>query len=239
MLGKFYGVGIGPGSPGLVTLKAKRVLEAVKVIYAPKATTSENSLAGSILEKVLTCLPPVVQLDFLMVRDKEVLREHWKRAAEEVGKRLQGGDDVAFVTLGDPLLYSTYNYLLLTLLEMLPRLSVETIPGITSFSAAAALANLPLVEGDEALAILPAPRDPKRLEKVLKEFDTVVLMKLGSRLGMVLEVLRRLGLMEKALLVSRAGLDGESLIRDLSSIKDEKLGYLSIIIVARRERQGK
>ncbi len=116
---------------------------------------------------------------------------------------------------------------------------METVPGVTSISAAAALANLPLAERDEALAILPVPGDPRKLERVLRQFDSVVLMKIGARLGMVLEVLGRMGLTDKAVLVSRAGLPGEALVPDLSSIEDEGLGYLSIIIVTRRGREGK
>ncbi|MDP2744195.1 MAG: precorrin-2 C(20)-methyltransferase [Dehalococcoidia bacterium] len=238
MLGKFYGVGIGPGSPDLLTLRAKRVLEAVKVICVPRATTGENSLARSILEKALTGAPQYLELDFPMVRDKETLRQHWDRAVERMVERLQMGEDVAFATLGDPLLYSTYNYVLSIMQQRFPQVTVETVPGLSSFSAAASLANLSLAEGEEAVAILPVPRDPGRLERVLREFDTVVLMKVAERLGMVLEVLRRLGLMEKAVLVSRAGLPGETLVRDLSSITDAKLGYLSVIIVANRERKG-
>ncbi|MFQ5827180.1 MAG: precorrin-2 C(20)-methyltransferase [Dehalococcoidia bacterium] len=234
MLGKFYGVGIGPGSPDLVTLRAKRVLEMVGAVYVPKATTSENSLARSILERVLDRRPQFVELDFPMVRDRAVLLEHWNRAAEEVVARLKRGEDVAFATLGDPLLYSTYNYLLTTLLERFPEVSVETIPGVSSMGAAAALANLPLAERDETLAILPTPDDPKELERVLRQFDSVVLMKIGAKLDMVLRVLSQLGLREKAVLVSRAGLPGEALLRDLSSIADKRLGYLSIIIVTKR-----
>jgi precorrin-2/cobalt-factor-2 C20-methyltransferase len=234
MLGKFYGVGIGPGSPDLVTLRAKRVLETVGTVYVPRATTSEDSLARSILEGALDRHPHFIELDFPMVKDRAVLLEHWNRAAEEVVTRLRRGEDVAFATLGDPILYSTYNYLLTTLLERFPEVSVETIPGVSSASAAAALANLPLAERDEALAILPTPDDPKELEKVLRQFDSVVLMKIGAKLEMVLQVLSQLGLAEKAVLVSRAGLPGETLIQDLSSIKDRKLGYLSIIMVTKR-----
>jgi precorrin-2/cobalt-factor-2 C20-methyltransferase len=239
MTGKFYGVGVGPGSPDMLTLRAKRVLESVAAVYVPRATSGGDSLARSILEGVLDPRTRFIELDFPMVRKKDALVEHWDRAAGELATRLQGGEDVAFATLGDPLLYSTYNYLLATLQARFPEIPVETVPGITSISAATALANLPLAERDETLAIIPVPGDPKKLEKVLGQFDSVVLMKIGARLGMVLEVLGRMGLKEKAVLVSRAGLPGETLVSDLSTVEDRGLGYLSIIIVTQRGWKGR
>jgi precorrin-2/cobalt-factor-2 C20-methyltransferase len=170
-----------------------------------------------------------------MVRDPGQLREHWGRAAHTVAEKLGQGLDVAFATLGDPLLYSTYNYLLKALAERDPRIQVETVPGVTSFAAAAALANLPLVERDEAMAVLPASVGVDTLKLALTEFDTVVLMKIGHRLARVRGLLQEMGLAQDAVMVSRAGLEGQVIARDISQVEDERSGYLSVVIVRRRK----
>ena len=239
MPGKLYGIGIGPGDPGLVTLKALRLLESVDLICVPQADRGEGSLARSILHKLLPgkeCL----ELTFPMTQDKQRLREHWGQAAEVVAGKLAQGLEVAFVTLGDPLLYSTYNYLLRALSERAPGLLVETVPGITSFAAAAALVNIPQVEGEERLAVLPASAGAETLKRALRDFDTVVLMKIGPRLAQVRRLLEELGMARDAILVSRAGLEGQVVARDISQVDGERLGYLSVVIVrpARKEAEG-
>lgn len=234
MPGKLYGIGIGPGDPGLVTLKALKLLEAADIICVPRADSGEGSIAFSILHQLLPgkeCL----ELSFPMVRDTDRLQEYWRRAAETVADKLAQGLEVAFVTLGDPLLYSTYNYLLKALWDKAPDIQVETVPGITSFSAAAALANLSLVERDEEMAVLPASAGAETLRRVLTDFDTVVLMKIGHRLAQVRELLNDMGLARDAVLVSRAGLEGQVIARDISQVEGERLGYLSVVIVRRRK----
>lgn len=234
MMGKLYGIGLGPGDPGLVTLKGLRILQAADVIFAPKAESGEGGIARTILRQILPekeCL----ELAFPMVRDLRQLEQHWGEAAALVAAKLAQGLTAAFVTLGDPLLYSTYNYLLEALRRRDAHLAVETVPGITSFNAAAALANLPLVEGNESLALLPAAAGAEAITQALKEFDTVVLMKIGSRLPQVRRLLLSLDQAADAVFVSRAGLEGEAVVRDISQVQDDHLGYLSVIIVRRRK----
>jgi len=235
MTGKLYGIGIGPGDPGLVTLKAKGLLERVDVICLPRASSGEGGIARQILEGLLSSPPPLLELDFPMVRDRARLREYWGRAAGQVSRLLGEGKEVAFITLGDPLLYSTYNYLLQALREKHPDLEVETVPGVSSISAAAALAGLPLAQGGERLAILPAPPDGEGLREVLARFDTVVVMKVGDRLPALRRALEELGLAGKAVLVSRVGLEGQRVVRGLQSLKDNSVGYLSVVIIRRSE----
>ena len=238
MPGKLYGIGIGPGDPGLVTLKALRLLQSVDLIFVPRADSGEGSIALSILRKLLPH-KYYSELVFPMVRDRSQLHEHWRRAAEIVSEKVAQGMEVAFVTLGDPLLYSTYNYLLKALAQRTPSIEVETIPGITSFTAAAALVNLSLAEGDQRLAVLPASAEVETLKRALQEFDTVVLMKIGQRLAHVKQLLRELGLTQDAVLVCRAGLEEQFVARDISQADGESLGYLSVVIIRhRKEAKG-
>lgn len=234
MPGKLYGIGIGPGDPELVTIKALNLLKSADVIFVPQGDRTEDSIALSILHKLLpgkNCL----SVTFPMVRDPEQLREHWGAAAGIVAEKLARGLKVAFITLGDPLLYSTYIYLVRALAEKMPEIEVETIPGINSFSAAAALVNLPLLEREQKLAVLPASAPAEVLRQTLQEFDTVVLMKIGRRLARVRQLLQELGMAQDAVLVSRAGLEGQFVARDISKVDGERAGYLSVIIVRRKE----
>jgi precorrin-2/cobalt-factor-2 C20-methyltransferase len=115
---------------------------------------------------------------------------------------------------------------------------VETIPGISAFNAAASLAQIPLVEGKERLAILPVTDDLRPLREAFREFDTVVLMKVGSKLERVVRLLDELNLIKNAVLVSHAGCPNEYIERDLSILSGKELGYLSVIIVRCREEKA-
>src|SRR3989338_6875632 len=229
--GKLYGIGIGPGDPCLVTLKAREILDRVEVVFAPKGNEDGTSCARSIVEAVTQSAKTFVELTFPMTKDKAVLNRYWARAAKEIATQIDKGKDAAFVTIGDPFIYSTYAYLLKTLRRNFPNIAVETVPGVSSFNAASAKAHIPLVEGDEKLAIIPVRRDLRGLRETLEEFDTVVLMKVCSKLDSVLSLLKEMGLAKSAVLVNRVGHKAEKIIHDLSSLKDKKAGYLSVVIV--------
>lgn len=230
-IGKLYGVGIGPGDPKLLTLRAKEVLESVSTIFVPKGKEEASSYARTIIEEVIARPKAYVELVFPMTKDKNVLRAHWKKAAQRIALDVKKNKQAAFVTIGDPFIYSTYIYLLKALAKSFPQIAVETIPGITSFGAAASRAGLPLVERNEKLAVLPVTKGLTGLKQALREFDTVVLMKVGAKLEKVVRLLHEMKLDKNAVLASRLGQQKEIIVRDLSSLKDKKLGYLSVIIV--------
>lgn len=232
--GKLYGIGIGPGDPKLLTLKAQEILNKVDTIFVPKAADERQSCARSIVEAATLSRKHFVELTFPMTKDKNKLKTYWLHAAKRIAKELKKNKISAFVTIGDPFIYSTYIYLLETLRKNFPNIESETIPGISSFNAAAASSGLPLVKGDEKLAILPVTKNLKGLREALKEFDTVVLMKVGAKLKSVIRLLKEMKLIKNSVLVSRAGQAGEKIISDLSSLNNRKLGYLSVILVKRK-----
>lgn len=234
--GKLYGVGIGPGDPELVTLKAKKILEKVDTIFAPKGSQDSSSLAREIVEAVVTKEKNFIELTFPMTADKAILNKYWKAAAYRIAKEINKGREAAFVTIGDPFIYSTYVYLLKTLKQDFADIDVETVPGISAFNAAASKANFTLVEGSERLAVTAVTRDLKGLKEILTGFDTVVLMKVGSKLDKVISLLKELGLAQNAVLISRVGHKEERIIHNLTSLKDKKIGYLSVILV-KKERK--
>jgi precorrin-2/cobalt-factor-2 C20-methyltransferase len=229
--GRLYGIGIGPGDPKLLTLKAKEIIDQADIIFCPKGDEEGTSWARSIIEKATTP-KEFVDLQFPMIRDRKVLKTYWEKAAQRIAEKIAQGKTGAFITLGDPLIYSTYIYLLETLRQNFPEIAVETIPGISAFNAAAARAQIPLVQGDERMAILPVRKDLRGLREAFKMFETVILMKVGSKLDKVTALLSELDLLKHSVLVSHLGQPGERMIHDLSSLeKSGREGYLSVIIV--------
>ena len=140
-LGTLYGLGVGPGDPEWIAVKAVRILAACRHVFVPKARGEGESVALDIARSYLRPDAVVHELTFPMSKDQGVLAESWRQAAEQVCGRLRQGEDAAFLTLGDPLLYSTYIYLLRAVRELQPEINVVTVPGITAISAAAALAR--------------------------------------------------------------------------------------------------
>ena len=175
--GKLIGIGVGPGDTELLTIKAVKVLETVPVIFSPKSSKEKESIALSIVRPIIENRKDYKRLMrvepiFPMIEDKEELEKVWTSAAEMIAQYLESGRDVAFITLGDSSIFSTYSYVQK---KLMGKYEIETIPGITSFTACAAARNKALVEQNEILTIVPKIDD--RLEDVLECSDSVVLMK--------------------------------------------------------------
>jgi precorrin-2/cobalt-factor-2 C20-methyltransferase len=168
-----------------------------------------------------------------MVRDAQTLEAEWRRGAEQIASRLLSGKDVAFITIGDSMLFSTYTYLMKKVVEIIPNVVVESIPGITSFSAAAAYLNAALAEGSEKFAIIPAIDDPEQLREIFGQFSNAVLMKVAGKYDKIVNVLDELGLKNKAVFISKIGYPDQLVSFDLDSLRGTKLDYLSLILVKR------
>lgn len=231
--GDFYGIGIGPGDPELLTLKAARIIKEVDVIFVPKAGIKEESMALEIVSPLLDG-KRVVEKVFPMVKEQEKLESHWREAALAIKEELERGNSVAFLTIGDPLTFSTYVYLLRCLRGMIPEERIHTIPGVTSFNAAASLANLSLAQRDEKIAIVPVSDNVDELRPILEAFDTVVLMKVAKRLDKVINLLEEMNLVKNSLFASHVGLKDAHITRNLSELKGSGRGYMSIIIVKKK-----
>ncbi len=230
-MAKIYAVGVGPGDPELLTRKAERILREVPVICAPTANPADSSYALSIVEPFLdrNRQEVIVQV-FPMRKDQEGLAEFWEEAAAEVAERVRQGSDVAFITIGDPFLYSTFLYLYRIFRERYPDIPVEVVPGISSVSAAAIAAGMPLGLASERIAIIPAAFE-EDLRRTLSEFDTVVLMKVSRVFDGIYALLQELGLERNGAFISRVGSPEEEVVFDLGSLVGRKLDYLSLLIV--------
>ncbi len=237
--GKFYGVGVGPGDPELLTLKAAAVLRRVAVIFAATGARSETCVSGAVVEALEGCRARRETLVFSMAPEAADRRPAWRENASRVAAVLEKGEDCAFVTIGDPLLYSTYTYLLREVRRLLPTVAVETVPGITAFQALAAANNLPLVEDRETLAVIPAWTAASAADPLLASADTLVLLKTYRHRDAVLAALRQQGFAsEGCLYASRLGLPDERQARGYAAITSEPESYLSLIIAKRRRGDG-
>jgi precorrin-2/cobalt-factor-2 C20-methyltransferase len=216
-----------------MTVKALSILESCEHVFVPKAKSKGDSVALEIARPYLRPQTQLHELLFPMTADLEELAKRWKESAEAVATVLETGTDACFLTLGDPMVYSTYIYLLRALKTRLPELEVITVPGITSFCAVAALTNFPLGEGKELVTIVPTADDLTAVRRALQNKGTVVLMKIGKRLGDILDLLDEANLLEQSVFVARAGLQEQRIVLDLRKLRAEapEVGYLSVILV--------
>ncbi|HYD69960.1 precorrin-2 C(20)-methyltransferase [Azospirillum sp.] len=227
MTGTLYGVGVGPGDPDLITLKALKILRTTPVV-AYLAADAAESLARAIAAPHLPGGQAEVVIRVPMRTDPTPGQAVYDRAAEELAAHLEAGRDVAVLCEGDPLLYGSFQYLLNRLAG---RAEVRVVPGVTSLTAASAAALAPLASRNDALAVLPAPLDAGVLRDRLRAADAAVIVKLGRHLPKVRAVLDELGLLHRAVYVERVSMDGQRIL-PLAQV-DGPAPYFSMILVPR------
>lgn len=223
MNGILYGVGVGPGDPELMTLKAVRMIQENEVIAVPGADVRETVAYQIAVQAV----PELAEKELLpiympMTHDKAVMEENHQKGAATMETYLKQGKNVVFLTLGDPTIYSTFSYLQ----KIVEAHGFQTalISGITSFCAAAARMNLPLVEWNQQLHVLPAVH---QLDSILDQPGTYVLMKSGRKMNQVKDILRESG--RQAVMVENCGMEEEHIYRSVEEIPDDA-GYYSLIV---------
>lgn len=226
MKGKLYGVGVGPGDPKLMTYKAVETIQKCQVVAVPKSGDSEQvalNIAKEFIKNqtLIDCYMP-------MIRDKQALRKQHEEVVSELKGYLDKGQDIAFLTLGDPTIYSTYMYIHRLIKEM--GYETEIIPGISSICSVAAALNDSLCEGSDCLHIIPASYKGK--EDYLDLEGTKVLMKTGKSMEKVKQHLKEKGLYERARAVECASMPNEKIHESLDTV--EESSYFSVIVVKER-----
>ena len=233
--GQFSAIGVGPGDPELLTLKAGRLLKEADVVLAPVGERSDRSLAAETVAFLLdTKRQQIVSVSCPMRSDEDDRSGRWMQIAADIAALVRSGKKVAFVTLGDPMFYSTFLYLYRELQNNFPDVPMTIVPGVSSINAAAGLSGLPLGLVDETFSVVPATAPDRDIEAALACSGTVVLLKVYRAFDRLKTLLGRLGLEQNAVYVRRIGLDGEKVIHDLNQVQTDDLDYMSLILVRQK-----
>lgn len=230
-MGKLYGIGVGPGDPELLTLKAYKILQKADVIFCPEKKKGAGSFAFDIIkEHIKDSKARIVDLEYPMHYHGDELKKMWQENGRIISEYLKGEKTGAFITLGDPSVYSTFMYTL-PYIEAFGT-EIEVIPGIPSFCAAAAISRTPLTAWDEDLLVAPVRKNsPEDLTKLLKEHDNVVFMKPSSDKEALLTAIKESGRENSFVLVEKAGTKEQRLICDCNELKENDIPYLSLMIL--------
>lgn len=236
---RLIGIGVGPGDPDLITVKAVRALREADVILVP--STERSASGAGRAEAIVTAACPglgdrMVRVPFSMAdRDGVGPRraQAWEASRDAVLRAFEDGARlVCMATVGDPSVYSTFSYLAAEVVKALPDVRVEVVPGITAMQALAAASRTPLVEGTETLALVPVTSGMESLDRALASADTVVLYKAGRQLPEVMEHVRAHRADEVVLIGTNIGLADESIRWAADSDETSSTSYFSTILVA-------
>ena len=225
--GKFYGIGVGVGDPENITIKAVKRLHEVDVIVLPEAKSGEGSTAFNIVKEYVKTDVKQLFLEFPMIKDVEARKIFRKNNADKISVELENGKNVAFLTIGDPMTYSTYTYVLEHIAD---DVEVETIAGITSFNSIAARLNIPLMIGDEDLKVVSVNRKTD-VYKEIENNQNLVLMKISRDFEKIKKAIIETGNKENAVIVSDCGKENEVVYWDIEKV--EEVPYFSTMILKR------
>lgn len=233
---RLIGVSLGPGDPGLITRRGWDCLSSNARWTYPVKRAEEASYALNIVLRAGLKLPEdAVELVFPMTRNQEALAKAWARAAEQTLELLhtcsQEGRDLLFLVEGDASTYATFGHLARAVQALEAGVEVEVVPGVTSFHAAAAHVGQPLADEDDTFAVIPAAYGVEVIDHLIDEFDTLVLLKVKPLLDEVIALLARRGLLAEACFIEKVGSPEERIVRDVASLKGEKVAYLSLMLV--------
>jgi precorrin-2/cobalt-factor-2 C20-methyltransferase len=244
--GKVIGIGVGPGDPELITVKAAKALASVDVICVPKARNDKMSTALTMIQPILKERkkpPEILDLVFPMTKEGPALQKAWASNAKKVADRAKKGQNVAFITLGDPMFYSTFIYLCQNIRNIAPDINLEIVPGVTSLTACAATCLLPLAEQDEAVVIIPYSFDSVHVGEIAKNAENLVFMKGAPELKDMFKILEKSGFTEDSTvaLIQRCTMPGEKVIVGrLGDVKKWKVeeDYFSMTFIKKKKFNG-
>lgn len=229
---QLIGISVGPGDPELITIKALQALRDCDVLFVPQAKAAEQSVAKGIVEGFQISEERFRTVIFKMDRSRDFLRQRYQEVAVLIIEEIEAGRTVGFLTLGDALTFSTWIYTLDAVRQARPGLRIETIPGVTSYAALAALSENSLGEQKETVLILPCPDDMEKLRQAIISHDLVVLMKIGHRLPEVIELIKEMGIINKCVLGRRIGMEGGEVYEDLTKlVLSGREGYFSTMLI--------
>ena len=240
---KLFCVGCGPGDPELLTIRALNLITEADVIFVPTSKVDKPSIALSIVAKYIKETTKIINLVFPMVKDRDSLKDYWKKNTLEISQMVRTGKKTIYLTVGDPSLYSTWIYIHRELKKNHKDIEIEIIPGITSIFAFAAESKISLVEGNEHLSIVPACYDLNKVKNTVKASDTIVFLKDGRYFDNVIEMLSDSGFSEETQIAIAQDVSTKENILEIKHLKDLKgkkqpsQKYFSIMVVKRNDRE--
>ncbi|MDF2036499.1 precorrin-2 C(20)-methyltransferase [Cytobacillus oceanisediminis] len=230
-IGTLYGLGVGPGDPELITVKAFRKLQESPVIAYPKKLRGSKSYAHRIVDMYINPEEKeMLGLVFPMTKDEDTLRAEWTKSAEAIYGFLSKGKDVAFVTEGDPMLFSTFIHLMKLMQTMHPDVPIETVAGISSFNGSVNRLGIALADGDDHVAMIPATENMEEMRRVIESHDAIVFIKVAKVLDDMLNLLEEMNLLDKTHVVTKVTSD-EEVIWNVHELRGAELNYLSCMVV--------
>ena len=227
MTGTFYGIGVGPGDPELLTLKGKRILEECDIIATPKTKGEKDSTALNIVAPYIRG-KELLELILPMTKDRQKLLDAWEKGTREIKDLLDQGKNVAFITLGDPSLFSTFMYVFRPLKEAGYPWGI--VPGVNAPSATAAVLGCGLSDWKESLAITAATNDLEMLRETISNHDNTVLMKGAGKLSDIASLLEEMNLTDATQAVECCSMERERVYRDIREMPGELSYFLTAII---------
>lgn len=230
-MSRFYGIGVGPGDPELLTLKAINTLKILDELYVPTGVEGGDSEALNIVMKYLPEQLVIHKRHFPMTKNVMEKEQAWVCIADEIKLSVNAGKNVGFITLGDPMLYSTYGYILKRLRH---QVDVSTIPGLSAFASIASGYNQILVDGDTPLLIFPCVGDLEDIEGSIVSHESIVLMKVYKSFNLIRDIIVKHKLESVSLVVSDYGKANEICHGDIQMINSEDIGYFTTIIINKR-----
>jgi len=230
--GKLFGVGVGPGDPELITVKAVRVIKEADIIFTAASSKNTYSLAVEIASPYIAPEARIEHLGFPMTKDTEEVEAAWIANAKQIAAALEQGLTAVFLTLGDPTTYSTFGYVLKKMKCIMPDADIETIPGITSFHAASARLNRILVEGEESLLVTSGAFGGDRIRQV-KQVENVAIVKAYKNIPDINMALKDAGLHAKGVAVSKCGRKNEEIIENLDALETREPDYWTLILASK------
>ncbi len=230
--GKLFGIGVGPGDPELITVKAVRAIKEADIIFTAASSKNPYSLAVEIASPYISETAVTRQLGFPMTKHSDEVEDAWIANAKEISQELKQGKTVAFLTLGDPTTYSTFGYVLKKMKLIMPEADIETIPGITSFHAAAARLNRILVEGEESLLVTSGAYGGEQIRKI-SGVENVAIVKAYKNIKDINQSLKDAGLYKKSVAVSKCGRAHETIIEDVCDLETRDPDYWTLILASK------
>ncbi len=229
--GVFYGVGLGPGAPGLITVAAQEVLSQADCVIHPASSPTGNSFSREILQSLNIPVAKMEAISLCMGKDRTQPLAAYRKASDRIAGKVRKGQSVAFITEGDPFFYSTFIYLYEAMKSHHSDIPIKIISGISSVFHAAGKAGLPVARQDERVAILPSLSGEEDLHAMYENFHTLFLLKLSRSYSIAFKYLERRGLLDQAVYLEKLGTPEERVERDIRKVNPKKVPYFAMLMI--------